>query len=161
MRKKTALKPGTPEAWLVANQPVAGSLYEAITAAGIPTDHHESDLYFPVTVESTAVLHGYPGQKAIAETFMSQTDGAMWYDVPFAFLPFWEKAAKEIRATEPKADEREALLIDALRQAWELLSHSDVKFHICNGGRGNLGEAATYGRAEAAKRKVQAMGVTL
>jgi len=69
------------------------TLFEALTAAGIPTDHHESDLYFPVTPTSTAILAQYPAWKASATTFVIQPEhadrGQLWYDVPFAYDPYW------------------------------------------------------------------------
>lgn len=37
-------------------------------------------------------------------------------------------------------------LRDALKGATELLSNSDVRFMICDGGRGHLGEQALYHR---------------
>jgi hypothetical protein len=42
------------------------SLYSELIEAGIPTSNYYSDLYFPIT------------------------DG-WWYDVPFAYLPYWER----------------------------------------------------------------------
>jgi hypothetical protein len=72
------------------------TLYEAITAVGIPTSNHESDLYFPVSAESTAILACYPSHKSNARTFVNQVAGGHWYDVPFAFQPWWD-------ARKPKA----------------------------------------------------------
>ncbi len=66
------------------------SLYEALTDANIPTHHHESDLYFPITAESTAILAKYPTSKANATTFTNRVEGGRWYDVPFSFVPWWE-----------------------------------------------------------------------
>ena len=65
-------------------------LYDDIKAAGIPHSNHQSDLYFPVTPESTAILRLSPVEYTNARTFTSQIDGGRWYDVPFAFLPWWD-----------------------------------------------------------------------
>lgn len=70
------------------------SLYDALKAAGIPTSNHESDLYFPVTAESIAILERYPTEKGSATTFTNQVEGGRWYDVPFAFTPWWESRTK-------------------------------------------------------------------
>ncbi len=43
-------------------------------------------------------------------------------------------------------------LREALEAAWDLLNDSDVRFMICDGGRGHLGEQAKY---HAAKRLAQ------
>lgn len=73
------------------------NLYDAIKAAGIPTDNHESDLYFPVSLESTSILARYEAAK-ITKLFTHQVDGSRWYDVPFAYTPWWTaKQAKGVR----------------------------------------------------------------
>ncbi len=70
--------------------PPAQSLYDAITQAGICIDHHESDLYFPVTDKSTAILERFPTEKQNSKVFADQRGGgAPWFDVPFAYTPFW------------------------------------------------------------------------
>lgn len=46
----------------------------------------------------------------------------------------------------------EQALLDALRDAWDLLNVSAVRFKICDGGRGNLGNTYLY---QAAKTKAR------
>ncbi len=67
------------------------TLYRAITAAGIETDNHESNLYFPATEESRAILDRFPRQKANATTFHSPGTPGYWFDVSYAYDPHWEK----------------------------------------------------------------------
>jgi hypothetical protein len=64
------------------------SLYKDLVRAGIPTDHHESDLYVLDTpaARETVKKYGYKFQ-----TFTSNIDGKRWLDVSFAYEPFWEK----------------------------------------------------------------------
>lgn len=69
------------------------TLYAELVAAGIPVAHHESDLYFPITEQTRAILEKYPLEKGNATTFTNQVEGGRWYDVPFAFIPWWEKRA--------------------------------------------------------------------
>ena len=64
------------------------SIYDACLAAGVPMDSHESDLYIPVNETTTAILRRFG---STASTFTNQVAGGLWYDVPFAFLPWWEK----------------------------------------------------------------------
>ena len=64
-------------------------IYTQLKGAGVPLDSHESDLYAKVTPEATAIIGGYQF-KCNVETFVSQIDGKLWYDIPFAFTPFWE-----------------------------------------------------------------------
>ena len=67
------------------------TLFAAVKQAGIPYDHHETDLYVPVTLETTVLLSKYPKQKAITTSFHSRLGGKLWYDVPFAYEPAWDK----------------------------------------------------------------------
>ena len=72
------------------------SLYTELRDAGCELDNYYSDLYVKVTPESTAVLiqhhrrsqgrHHHVG----AGTFISGVDGLPWYEVPFAYDPWWE-----------------------------------------------------------------------
>jgi hypothetical protein len=64
------------------------SLYEELVAAGIETDNHESDLYFPMNEQSTAILKAR-GMKC--KTFVSQIDNKRWYEEPFGYKPFWDR----------------------------------------------------------------------
>jgi hypothetical protein len=64
-------------------------LFEQVKSAGIEYDHHESDLYIPVTQRTLAMLEQYEFKSGVT-AFTSQIDGKVWYDVPFAYEPFWE-----------------------------------------------------------------------
>lgn len=64
------------------------SIWTEVEARGIPYDTHESDLYIPVNDETRALVRG-SGLKYTA--FFSSTDHKMWYDIPFAYEPWWEK----------------------------------------------------------------------
>lgn len=69
------------------------TLWDVIKASGIEYDSHETDLYFPVTEQTTAILAAFPVQQSIAQKFSNQRPpnvGQLWYDVPFAYLPAWE-----------------------------------------------------------------------
>jgi hypothetical protein len=63
------------------------SLFAVIVERGIEYDHHESDLYLPVTSETTALCDQFG---KVPTTFVNQVVGGLWYDVPFAFEPWWE-----------------------------------------------------------------------
>jgi argininosuccinate synthase len=69
------------------------SLYQALLAAGIQTDHHESDLYVLDTPIARALIA--KSGLAMAKPFTSQIDGKRWLDVPFAYEPFWEKKKRK------------------------------------------------------------------
>ena len=66
------------------------NIYKAVIAAGIPHDSHESDLYIPVNANTRAILETHPHRSNVT-VFRSQIDGQLWFDVPFAFSPWWEQ----------------------------------------------------------------------
>jgi hypothetical protein len=66
------------------------SIYSDMVAAGVPIDSHESDLYVPVNETTRAIVDGYQFHASV-QTFRHATTGAMWFDIPFAYTPFWEK----------------------------------------------------------------------
>jgi len=74
------------------------SLYEEIAASGVVFDSHYSDLYFPATKQTSDILARWPAQQKIAKTFVCQLDGLWWYDVPFAYLPYWAEKIAEGKA---------------------------------------------------------------
>ncbi len=67
------------------------SIYEAMQAAGIKTDSHESDLYAEDTPAARAVLIAH-GSVSVSR-FFSQIDRHIWIDIPFSYDPFWDAAA--------------------------------------------------------------------
>lgn len=67
------------------------SLYEALMAAGIPVDNHESDLYAPDTPQVREILARYPISQSNTRRFINQVEGGQWLDIPFAFDPWWIK----------------------------------------------------------------------
>jgi hypothetical protein len=75
---------------LVNDTPIT-SLYDEVIERKIPHSNHESDLYIPVTPITTALLEKYPIQKTISSTFIHTKEKTRWYDVSFAFLPYWSK----------------------------------------------------------------------
>lgn len=68
------------------------SIYEDCTAAGVQIDNHASDMYIPVNAVTQAIVARYRKETGLRiDTFTNQVDGKLWYDVPFAFVPWWEK----------------------------------------------------------------------
>jgi hypothetical protein len=65
------------------------SVYEEVKAAGGYIANHESDLYIEVNDTNRAILSRHPLQKSNATTFRNQVTGALCFDVPFAYDPFW------------------------------------------------------------------------
>jgi len=67
----------------------SGEFYEAVKAKGVEIDHHESDLYIPVNDTTRALVKEYDCTGNVT-TFVSNVDGKLWYDIPFAYQPFWD-----------------------------------------------------------------------
>jgi hypothetical protein len=78
------------------------SLYETLKAAGIETDSHESDLYFPATIEALQLLEIWKRDNYPVTTnyFTNQTTGKIWIDIPFHFDPFWQSKKSGIKYTD-------------------------------------------------------------
>lgn len=58
-------------------------------------DHHASDLYLKRSKESTAIVSGYEYKNQVS-VFVSPLDSCAWYDIPFAFLPYWSEKCKGV-----------------------------------------------------------------
>lgn len=63
-------------------------LYAELVAAGVQLDNHESDLYVRVTDESRRIIKASGYSYTV---FTSAIDGVRWFDVPFAYHPWWAK----------------------------------------------------------------------
>jgi hypothetical protein len=63
------------------------TIYEDLIAAGIECRNYHSDLYFPVTPESKAILAKYPKHKP--EVFQCRVTGRMTYDLFGQYDPYW------------------------------------------------------------------------
>jgi hypothetical protein len=76
------------------------SLYQRLVDAGVPVDHHESDLYFKGTPEAVAIHaayfkeHGFP---RVTRFFNLATRDGWWLDAPFCWQPFWDRAHARLR----------------------------------------------------------------
>lgn len=66
------------------------SIYELAMMAGCELSHHQSDLYLKKTDETQKLVDNYEF-KNIVTTFKSLIDHTPWFDIPFAYDPFWER----------------------------------------------------------------------
>lgn len=53
-------------------------------------DHHESDLYLKVTPKSRALVEQLTN-KSLLTTFKCPLDGCYWYELPFCYIPHFNK----------------------------------------------------------------------
>lgn len=92
------------------------SLYQRLKEAGIETDGYQSDLHFPITEESTRILREWREEselpKPMGTRFTCRRTGEPWYEVPFAYDPFWDKKMKA------KRDKQNAEIMDTIDPSW-------------------------------------------
>jgi hypothetical protein len=66
------------------------NLYDEAERLGLEMDSHYSDLYLKCTEEAQALIQRHIKEgRATPSTFVSQIDSRLWWDVPFAYLPYW------------------------------------------------------------------------
>lgn len=70
------------------------TLFDKIESAGVPHSHHYSDLYIPVNPVTRRLIAEYQYRDNVTQFVDNQT-GEPWYDVPFAYIPFWEARQKQ------------------------------------------------------------------
>ena len=71
------------------------SIYQQAVRLGLDIERHESDLYLRKSEKSVALVDAY-AHRANVRQFVAPDD-SLWFDIPFAFDPFWagkEGAAK-------------------------------------------------------------------
>ncbi len=70
--------------------PVEAYEYAAAYMEPEHIEHHESDLYLLVN-DVSRVIVGALDNRAFLSTFTSWIDGTKWYELPFCYVPFWER----------------------------------------------------------------------
>jgi hypothetical protein len=65
-------------------------IFDTIKENNIEWSNHCSDLYIPVNHLTRYIVSQYQYKQNV-KTFISQIDGKLWYDIPFAYYPFFEK----------------------------------------------------------------------
>lgn len=53
-------------------------------------DHHESDLYLRKTLKSEKLINEYEFINLVS-VFRDNIDNELWYEIPFAYSPYWER----------------------------------------------------------------------
>ena len=69
------------------------SIYGPLLEAGVELDHHYSDLYAKDCEITRKILADYAWKKN-SKMFKSNIDGEMWWDIPFAYTPYWNSMGK-------------------------------------------------------------------
>jgi hypothetical protein len=66
------------------------SIYKQLVSAGVEISNHESDLYAEVNEASKKIVSEY-ANKGNVKMFTNEVTKTLWYDIPFAYEPWWEK----------------------------------------------------------------------
>ena len=72
---------------------MSDSIYQQMIKTGVPISNHSSDLYVKVTPATKAIIETYELKQSVS-IFRSLLDKEEWYDIPFAFDPWWESKMK-------------------------------------------------------------------
>jgi hypothetical protein len=57
-------------------------------ANGVQIESHYSDMYVPVNDLTTRLLRHYKCRSNVT-TFTNRVEGGLWFDIPFAYDPFF------------------------------------------------------------------------
>ena len=73
------------------------SIYDDLKNAGVQLDNHYSDLYALANDDCRRIVSEHQKAENIGPVsmFKSNIDGLMWYDIPFAYLPYWENSIQK------------------------------------------------------------------
>jgi hypothetical protein len=66
------------------------TIYQEIKATGTTIKNWQSDLYIPINEITTPIVNKYKKDLYIT-TFTNQVEGGQWYDIAFAYDPYWER----------------------------------------------------------------------
>ena len=71
------------------------SIYQQIKETGVEISNHYSDLYVPQNKTTLPIIAAYRKEGHTVEVFRNNIDGKNWYDIPFAYEPYWEMVANK------------------------------------------------------------------
>ncbi len=77
------------------------SLYQECLECKIPMANHASDLYIPANEDT---IHLLKKHNKHASTFINAVEGGLWFDVPFAFDPWWEAKQRQVPLSQVIAE---------------------------------------------------------
>lgn len=69
------------------------NIYDEAVAQGIETDNHESDLYLKDSPITRTLLRT---AAVDCKLFISEVDRHAWWEIPFAYAPWWRKRQENV-----------------------------------------------------------------
>ncbi len=81
---------------VIIEGPGKADVYTDLKNAGCEIDNHESDLYVKATAISFQIIkaHGLNFDGIQAGQFWHQETRQRWFEIPFAYAPYWERKAR-------------------------------------------------------------------
>ena len=70
------------------------TIYQKMVELGVEMDHYESDLYVVCTKETTELLKDLYDRENYITLYRSEKDRRLWYEIPFAYDPWWDERKK-------------------------------------------------------------------
>jgi hypothetical protein len=70
-------------------------IWYKVQELGIEYASHESDLYIPVNEQTEELIKNYMFKKSVGR-FINNIDKKLWFDIPFAYIPFWDNRCKNL-----------------------------------------------------------------
>jgi hypothetical protein len=71
------------------------NIYDEVKNQGIEFDNHCSDLYIPVNEQTQELVNNYQYKNSVT-AFISNIDQKLWYDIPFAYYPYYDIPVRKI-----------------------------------------------------------------
>lgn len=62
---------------------------------GMEHSNHYSDLYIPINAETIPLIREYEFRCNVTR-FTNNIDRKPWYDIPFAYMPYWEMVSAKV-----------------------------------------------------------------
>jgi hypothetical protein len=74
------------------------NIYDRACIQHLEIASHYSDLYLKQSPLATQLVKDYT-YSAQVSTFLSAIDGVVWYDIPFAYTPYWDSLPAKIETS--------------------------------------------------------------
>ena len=71
------------------------TIYQEMIEAGVKVSGYQSDLYVPVNEITREIVSNYKFRDVVTQ-FHNKVDGGLWFDIPFAYDPYWAKRIARI-----------------------------------------------------------------
>lgn len=75
---------------MMENKINAAQLYAALVEMGATMENHEGDLYVKIDTNVIKLIARYKFKTQVKIFQSDIPNGGTWYDIPFAYVPYWK-----------------------------------------------------------------------